>query len=249
MPARAPKALVLAAGLGSRIRSVSEAPKPLMRFGDRPILGHTLAWLARAGVTCAIINLHYKAEAVRAAIGDGSAYGLSVTYAFEPELLGAAGALANIQALADWPMLVVYGDSLVRFDLAALQRTHAEAGAEATVALFDQRLHRHTGIAGGHVQLGADGRVLGFTEGGAAAPDGPALVNAGVYMVEKGVLDLIAPGRLVDFGRDVFPAMLAQGRPLHGHVLEPSGFCLGLDTPESWAEGRRLLREGAVALA
>jgi NDP-sugar pyrophosphorylase family protein len=141
---------------------------------------------------------------------------------------------------------VVYGDNLLRFDIAALRRTHAAAGAEVTLALFDQSRHRHTGIAGGRVLLDAAGRVSGFTEG---AEGGSSLVNAGVYVVSASILDLIAPGRLVDFGRDVFPAMLAAGRGLQGHVIETSGFCLGLDTPESFAAGQALVANGELVLA
>jgi NDP-sugar pyrophosphorylase family protein len=89
--------------------------------------------------------------------------------------------------------------------------------------------------------------VDAFVEGGEAA--GSSLVNAGVYLAEPSVLDLIPAGRLVDFGREVFPAMLAAGRRLQGHVIEDGGYCLGLDTPESYAAGRRLLAEGRLTLS
>lgn len=243
------KALVLAAGLGSRIRDVAgDLPKPLMPFGGAPILAHNLRWLAASGVTHAWINLHYGADAIRSRIGDGSAFGLAITYVYEPELLGTAGALGNIAADVGETMLVVYGDSVVRFDLSALQARHRASGAQATVALFDQDRHLNTGIAGGRVRVAADGTIAEFVEGPGAAGLS-SLVNAGVYAVEPAVLDLIAPGRLVDFGRDVFPAMLAQGRKLGAHVIDETGLCLGLDTPESHAAGQRLLAEGRLVLA
>lgn len=243
------KALVLAAGLGSRIRDVAgDLPKPLMPFGGAPILAHNLRWLAASGVSHAWINLHYGADAIRREIGDGSAFGLTIAYVFEPELLGTAGALGNIGGDITDTTLVVYGDSVVRFDLAALQAGHRASGAQATVALFDQERHLNTGIAGGRVRVAADGTIAEFVEGPGAAGLS-RLVNAGVYAVEPQVLDLIPPGRLVDFGRDVFPAMLAQGRMLGAHVLDASGLCLGLDTPESHAAGQRLLAEGRLVLA
>lgn len=248
MDSPAPKALVLAAGMGSRIRAVAgDKPKPLMPFGDRPILAHTLGWLASAGVAEAWINLHYGADQIRGEIGDGEALGLSIHYVFEPELLGTAGALANIAEAFAQTMLVVYGDSMVRFDLDALLRAHRASGAEATVALFDRERHHNTGIAGGRVRLGERNAIVQFVEGAAGA-EASSLVNAGVYALEPSVLDLIPRGRLVDFGRDVFPAMLAEGRALLGHVIEPDGFCLGLDTPESHAAAQKLLLSGALAL-
>ena len=111
------------------------------------------------------INLHYGADQIRAAIGDGGSFGLRVHYVFEPELLGTAGALANIAHVVNEPMLVVYGDSLVRCDLTTLEQAHRAARAEATVALFDRDRHPHTGIAGGRVRLDADSRVTAFIEG------------------------------------------------------------------------------------
>ncbi|MHB8285481.1 MAG: nucleotidyltransferase family protein [Caulobacteraceae bacterium] len=244
--APAPRALVLAAGLGSRIRSVAgDRPKPLLPLGGEPILARNLRWLAESGVREVWINLHYAGEAIRAEIGDGSTLGLNISYVHEPDLLGTAGALANIADVFTQTMLVVYGDSLVRLDLQALRDRHAASGAVATLALFDQDRNLHTGIAGGRVLLDAADYVTAFVEGGDPAVTG-GLVNAGVYLVEPTVLDFIPRGRLVDFGREVFPALLAQGRPLAGHVIEPAGYCLGLDTPESFAAGERLLDQGRL---
>jgi mannose-1-phosphate guanylyltransferase len=242
------RALVLAAGMGSRIRAISgDRPKPLLPFGGAPILAHNLRWLAASGVTEVWINLHFAAEAIKAEIGDGAAFGLAIHYVYEPELLGTAGALANIAAAFEQRMWVVYGDSLVRCDLASLAQVHAKASAEVTVALFDQDRHPHTGIAGGRVVLATDGAISAFVEG--AAGSASSLVNAGVYLAEPSILDLIPTGRLVDFGRDVFPAMLAAKRKLAGHVIEAQGFCLGLDTPDSYAAGQRLLAENRLVLS
>lgn len=242
------KALVLAAGMGSRIREVAgDLPKPLVPFGGDAILAHNLRWLTDSGVQEVWINLHYAADAIRAAIGDGSAFGLRVHYVYEPELLGTAGALGNIRQVFDETMLVVYGDSVVRCDLAALATRHYVHKAEATIALFDRDRHAHTGIAGGRVRITGDQAVERFLEGmGDAATD--PLVNAGVYMAEPSILDLIPTEGLVDFGRDVFPKMLQQGRRLNAYVIEDGGYCLGLDTPQSYAAGVALLEQGRVSL-
>ena len=240
------KALVLAAGLGSRIRSVAgDLPKPLLCVAGRPILAHTLSWLAGSGVRQVWINLHYGAGAIRQTIGDGSAFGLEISYVFEPELLGTAGALANIVDVVTEPMLVVYGDSLVRCDLAGLAKAREAAGAEAAIALFDRDRHLHTGIAGGRVELDGSGQVRAFTEG---ATGGSSLVNAGVYAVAPSILALIPTGQAADFGRDVFPAMLERGRAVTGWVMDDAGFCLGLDTPQAHAVGTALIAEGKVIL-
>jgi NDP-sugar pyrophosphorylase family protein len=215
-----------------------------MPIAGRPILVHNLRWLAEAGVREVWINLHFGADLIPAAIGDGSAFGLAITYVHEPALLGTAGALANLGDVFGQTMLVVYGDSLVKLDMAALLAAHEVNGAEATLSLFDRDRHPHTGIAGGRVRVGAGDLVTAMIEGGGSS--GPGLVNAGVYAVEPSILDLIPAGRAVDFGHDVFPAMLAQGRRLGAYLMGPDSYCLGLDTPESLAVGEALIRERVV---
>lgn len=240
------KALVLAAGLGSRIRTVSgDLPKPLMRVAGAPILAHNLNWLAASGVGEVWINLHYGADAIRQTIGDGTAFGLNITYVYEPELLGTAGALANIAEVITGPMLVVYGDNLVRCDLGGLTQALQASKAPLALALFDRDRHPHTGIAGGRVELDDLGRVSAFVEGGQSPS---SLVNAGVYAANREILDFIPRGRAIDFGKDVFPAMIVEGRPPAGWVMDQDGFCLGLDTPESHAAGTALIAEGRVSL-
>lgn len=241
------KALLLAAGLGSRIRKVvGDLPKPLAPFAGHPIMVHNLRWLARSGVSDVWINLHYQADMIREVIGDGSDFGLRTHFVYEPELLGTAGALGNIADVFDETMLLVYGDNIVRCDLDALRAQHRMRAAEVTIALFDQDRHHHTGIAGGRVLINDAGAVTGFVEG--SASDSP-LVNAGVYALEPSILDLIPRSGLVDFGRDVFPAMLSRGRSLEAYVIEDGGFCLGLDTPESYAAGQGLLLSGRIRLS
>ncbi|OXE37654.1 MAG: hypothetical protein CGW95_00295 [Phenylobacterium zucineum] len=242
-------ALVLAAGLGSRIRHIAGGlPKPLMPFGNSTILEHNLAWLAVAGIRDAWINLHYGADLIRSRIGDGSAYGLRVHYVYEPELLGTAGALKNFGPAANQSMLLVYGDNVVRFDLDKLNQAHERSGAEATVVVYDRHRHLNTGIAGGGVQIADDFAITRFVEGPKTARMS-SLVNAGVYRLEPSILDLIHPGVSTDFGRDVFPAMVKQDRKLMAHIMDDAGLCLGLDTPESHAAGQSLLSDNRLVLA
>jgi NDP-sugar pyrophosphorylase family protein len=239
-------ALVLAAGVGSRLRALSgDLPKPLTLIAGVPLLTHNLRWLRQSGVDQVFINLHYKGQRIKDVIGDGAGFGLEIDYVFEPELLGTAGALANLGDRFERSMFVVYGDNLCRFSLADLAATHRSAAPAATIALFDPDHHANTGIAGGRVTLANDGRITGFIEG---AGDSGSLVNTGVYVVEPGIKRQIAPGRLVDFGREVFPALLASRARLQGHVIETGGFCLGLDTPEAYQRGVELLAHRVVEL-
>lgn len=238
------QALVLAAGLGSRLAAHSAEPKPLVRFRGRRLIERNLDWLAESGVRDIWINLHREPALFRAALGDGSGYGVRIRYSEEPEILGTAGGWKRLRREWRGSSLVIYGDNVMRFDLDGLARTHSERGALCTVALYDLSRHANTGLAGSRVAVGEDGRVLSFLEG--SARDDEALVSAGAYIVEPGLADRIGEG-FQDFGRDVFPSLAARGE-LRAHVMEADGYCLGLDTPEGFAVAESLAAAGRVRL-
>ena len=240
--------LVLAAGKSTRIQPISGGiPKPLLPIQDRTILERNLSWLAQSGIESVWINLHYQPEAIQTAIGDGSQFGLSVSYSLEPEILGTAGAYKNLELHWKGATLVVYGDSLVRFDLAKFQTAHQQSQADVTIALFDQNQHSHTAIAGGRVVMDAQNRISEFVETGSGEVPRSPLVNAAVYLIEPEILDLIPAQTFYDFSRDLFPQMLAEGYYLQGHLI--NGYCLGLDTPESYTNAMSLIESGKVKLA
>lgn len=226
-------ALILAAGHGARLGDLGRTvPKPLLPVGGTTPLERHLANCVRAGVATVCINTHHCAAQIRAAAGDGGRFGLRIVYSFEPELLGTAGALANFREhLGAAPFFVLYGDNLVTADLAALGRFHRAAGALVTVGL-----HRRADVSmSGMVVLDAAGRITRFVEKPAPAERAGDLVNAGVYVVEPGLYDLLPPPPC-DFGRDLFPRLMAAGRPLFGRLLD--GPVVPLDTPELLARAR-----------
>jgi mannose-1-phosphate guanylyltransferase len=238
-------ALVLAAGKSTRIAELAGGqPKPLLSIGGKPVIARTLDWLHESGVRNVWVNLHYRPNDIRSALGDGRRYGVTVNYSYEPEILGTAGAFRRLATEWRSTTLVVYGDNLVRFDLTALQAAHQGSGAPVTVALFDPDVNVNSRIAGGRVAIDDSKRVVSFVEG---ATSDARLVNAGVYLAEPAVCASIGEG-FQDFARDVFPA-LVQARALQGYVMEPSGYCIGLDTPESYRTAEDLVNSNAVALA
>jgi len=237
-------ALVLAAGRGSRLARVARTyPKPLVEIAGASVLAHNVRWLAGAGVRHIWMNLHHRPEPIRRAIGDGSAFGVSVSYLFEPTLLGTAGAALNLAYAWRRHLLVVYGDNLVRFSLADFLRFHEAHGDPVSIAVFDPLTQPNTGIAGGRVRLGPGGRVESFTEGKGA---GGGLVNAGVYLLAPEVRGAIPADHPSDFGRDVFPSLLGAGIPMRGYAIE--GFCLGLDTPAAYGRAIEMVHRGEVSI-
>ena len=225
---------MLAAGRGTRLAPVANGvPKPLVDVGGVTPLEHALRWVVAMRPERVWINVHEGAALVRERIG-AVVDGVPVSYSYEPDLLGTAGAWKQLATEWDATSLVVYGDNIMRFDLAALLRAHRAHGALATIAVFDPDLHANTGIGGGRVTLAGD-RVARFEEGGARG-----LVNAGVYGLEPELQDQI-PFGFSDFGADVLPVLAAQGL-LAAHVIEEGAYCLGVDTPERLALARDMLR-------
>jgi mannose-1-phosphate guanylyltransferase len=209
------RALVLAAGLGTRLRPLTgDTPKPLLPVLGQPILGYTLRRLAAAGCEAAAINLHHRGEQIRRALGDDFS-GLPLTWSDEPRLLGTLGALqplASFFAAADL-VLIVNGDSLCRWPLGELVRRHGESGARATLLLAARA---DPGDFGGGVAIDRAGSLVSLRPGAAnpeAAPGTRRRVFAGAHVLSRGLLERIAasqPPLPADIVRDLYEPLLAE---------------------------------------
>ena len=224
------QAVILVGGEGTRLRPVtSRVPKPVAPVVERPFVAYILDNLARHGVERAVFSTGYLAEAIEAVIGDGAGYGLEVAYAVESEPLGTAGAIANCDSLLDDGSFYVFnGDVLSDVDLSALAATHAARGAMGTIFLTPVDDPRRYGL----VELREDGSVASFLEK-PGEWEGTALINAGVYVLEPEVLEMIPRGRLFSIERGVFPKLAAAGS-LYGYV--DHGYWRDIGTPDSYLQ-------------
>ena len=200
------KAFLLAAGLGTRLRPITDTtPKCMLPVGGRPMLDIWLDELDRAGVDEVLVNLHYLPDVVRGHIAIRTAPP-KVCTVFEPELLGSAGTLLANRRWVDGEemFLACYADNLTDFDLRSLIGAHAEHGAIATLTVF----HSERPSAGGVVELDTAGRVTGFVE----KPAHPVsdLTNAGMYTFHPSVLDEIADTPPSDIGYDLLPRLVGR---------------------------------------
>jgi NDP-sugar pyrophosphorylase family protein len=230
-------AAVLAGGLGTRLRpAVADRPKVLAEVGGRPFLAYLLDQLARASFPEVVLLTGYGADQVRSAFGDVYA-GMRLTYSAEPAPLGTAGALRRaLPRLSADTVLLLNGDSYCDVDLDAFRRAHRARAAGASLVLA--RAPDATRF--GRARARADGRVVSFEEKG--ADRSPGWVNAGIYLLQRGPLEELAPGRPASLERDLLPAWVAGGRVWgfrHG------GPFLDIGTPESYAEARAFFRAGA----
>lgn len=228
-------AVVLAGGLGTRLRSVvSDRPKVLAETCGKPFLSHILDRLKVAGISEAVICTGYLGEQVEAAY-KGSYGGLRLSYSRESTPQGTAGALRSaLPLLGSDPVLVMNGDSLFQADLGELFERHRRLGARATLALA----HRPDTHRFGQVTIAEDGRVTVFEEKGSR--HGPGWINAGIYVIGRELLASIPAAGAVSLERECFPAWI--GRGLYGDPVE--GRFLDIGTPESYAAASEFFAAG-----
>ena len=232
------RAMILGAGRGTRLGELGKrVPKILVDVGGCPLLERQLSYLAREGVSRVVVNAHHLSESV---VEFAAAYTgpVDLHVAVEPQLLGTAGGVrAVLEHLGEDPFLVLYCDVVVDAPLKPIADEHRASGAVATVTVYET-----SEIEGkGTVEVDEDGRVVRFREKDPSVRP-PALVNAGVYVVEPELLAAWPPGRELDFGHDVFPAALAAGQRLQASRLPRPVIDMG--TPEGLAEARRRAAAG-----
>jgi mannose-1-phosphate guanylyltransferase len=212
------KAFLLAAGVGSRLRPVTDTvPKCMVPVGGQPMLDIWLDAFDRAGVEEVLVNLHHLPDVVGHHLEERAGPPRVRTF-FEPELLGSAGTLAANRAWVDGEemFLACYADNLTDFDLSSLIRAHREHGAIATLTVF----HSERPSAGGVMELDTTGTVIGFAE----KPANPAsdLVNAGMYAFDPGVLDELSGPPPRDIGYDLLPRLVGRAKaiPVEGYFQD-----------------------------
>ena len=210
----------------------------MVPVGGKPVLEHLLGLLRDYGITDVAINLHYRPEAIVDYFGDGGDFGVRITYSHEERLLGSAGAAKRLQPFLDETFVAIYGDVLCALDLDELLDLHRRCSAEATLALYRVPDPGRCGI----VETAADGRVVRFVE--KPAFDMGNLANAGVYVLEPSVLDLVPPGGAYDFGHDLFPDLLAQGRRMFARL--GSGYILDIGSMERYEQAQADYAAGLI---
>ncbi len=233
------QALLLAGGEGTRLRPLTHTtPKPVMPLAGRPFLSFMLDWAQSHGVDEAILSCGFMSDAVKLVLGD--IYdGMRLRYVVEDEPLGTAGPvrLAYDEGILEERLLVLNGDVLTDIDLTAEVEQHERTGARATLALYEVDDTSSYGV----VPTGEDGAVEAFIEkGGGDAPTNR--INAGAYVIERDVVELIPAGRAVSFELEVFPSLVGDG--LFGY--EAAGYWIDIGTPERYLEATWDLLAGRV---
>ena len=208
----------MAGGEGTRLRPLSLGqPKPMTPLFDRPVMEHIIALLRRSGITDIAVTLQYLPGVVKDYFGGGGEQGVRLEYFVEREPLGTAGSVKNcMDWLGEEDFLVISGDAVCDLDLSAALAFHRTRRSAATLVLC-----RHPApLEYGLVITDEEGRIERFIEKPSWGQVFSNQVNTGIYVLTRAAMDRVPAGRSYDFGKDLFPALLAQGEAMYGHVAE-----------------------------
>ena len=236
------QAIVLVGGEGTRLQPLTtHVPKPALTVVDRPFLAYMVEWLAGHGVTEIVLACGFLPDVLRAELGADEHEGVRLTYVVEPEPRGTAGAIrfaadALGEALGE-RFLALNGDVLADLDLGALLRSHEERRARASIALYEVEDSSTYGL----VSTDGDGAVLEFRE--KTGEQAPGAINAGAYVLERSLLELIPPGEAVSIEREVFPRLVGEGL----WALPLEGYWMDFGTPDRYLRATWDILEGRVA--
>jgi D-glycero-alpha-D-manno-heptose 1-phosphate guanylyltransferase len=235
---KTPTAMILAGGLGLRLRpAVSDRPKVLADVAGRPFLAYLLDQLAGWGIERAVLCTGFLGDLVRSRFG-ASYRTVELRYSQETSPMGTAGALRlALPCVETHEIVVLNGDSFCKVDLDVFRRWHRAHEARASLALVGSAETARFGS----VRVDAEGRVLEFLEKGGENTSG--LISAGVYLVERPLLEALPPGRALSLERDVFPSWIGHG--LFG--FRTPGPFVDIGTPDSYALAGSVLAEGGLS--
>jgi mannose-1-phosphate guanylyltransferase len=246
------KAMILAAGKGTRVRPITHTtPKPMIPILQKPVMEFLLELLRQHGFNEIMVNVSHLAEEIENYFRDGQRFGVQIAYSFEGriedgeligEAIGSAGGLKRIQDFQpffDDTFVVLCGDALIDLDLSEAVRRHRAKGALAS--LITKRVPADEVSSYGVVVTDEDGRVLSFQEKPAVEEAASDMINTGIYIFEPEVLDYIPSGETFDIGSDLFPKLVAAGAPFYALPMEFEWVDIG-KVPDYWQAIRSVLQ-------
>jgi mannose-1-phosphate guanylyltransferase len=246
------KAMILAAGKGTRVRPITHTiPKPMIPILQKPVMEFLLELLREHGFTEVMVNVSHLAEEIENYFRDGQRFGVEIAYSFEGRIedgeligdaLGSAGGLKkiqNFQRFFDDTFVVLCGDALIDLDLSEAVRRHREKGALAS--LITKRVPREQVSSYGVVVTDDDGRVRSFQEKPDVADAASDMINTGIYIFEPEVLEYVPSGVPFDIGSDLFPKLVESGAPFYALPMEFEWVDIG-KVPDYWQAIRSVLQ-------
>lgn len=240
------RAMILAAGFGTRLRPLTNTvPKALVPVAGRPLIEYGLLFLKAHGIEEVVINLHHLGEKIRATLGDGSIYGLRITYSPEDPILESGGGLKNAQPFLDGETFVVLNcDTIIDLDLHALRAAHRKTKAAATLVLRPDSEAARYGI----LETDVTNRIRRFL-GQPSEVNEPlsSYMFTGLQLLEPRIFAFMPEAKPFSTTRATYPAMLHAGEPLYGFIH--TGTWMTVDDAEAMARATQAIVSGQVRLS
>lgn len=233
------KAVVMAGGEGTRLRPLtSNQPKPMVPVFNQPIMEYIIELLKNHRITDIVVTLQFMPHMIQSFFGDGSDIGVNLSYAVEQQPLGTAGSVKNAADHLKDTFIVISGDALTDIDLGRLIEFHKKKRSMATIALKRVENPLEFGV----VITNEDGVIERFLEKPTWGEVFSDTINTGIYVLEPEIFDYIADGESVDFSKDVFPRVLADGKPLFGCVVD--GYWCDIGNYEQYVQAHQDIMQG-----
>lgn len=212
------KAVILAAGLGTRLKPFTDnLPKVMMPLCGKPLLEHQINWLKKFGFEDILINLHYYPEKITDYFGDGKKFGGKITYFYEDPILGTAGAMKNMKKSLDETFLVIYGDVVHRVNLKKLVDFHQEKKAIATLTVGENGRWKDTDL----LDLDQDGKIIFWHKRPYLKQPKSKITNLAILVLEPEVIPLIPKKEPpIDFSQEVSPLLVSKKMPIYGYLTD-----------------------------
>ena len=228
------KAVILVGGEATRLRPLTcNTPKIMIPVLNRPFLEHLIGYLKRHNITDIVLAVGKSPGQIRDYFGDGSKLGVRLTYSTEDSPLGTAGAVKNAEKFLDDSFVVLNGDVFTDIDISVMARRHHDNKAAASLALTAVEDPTIYGV----VETNSEGRVKRFIEKPSRDRVTTNMINAGIYILEPGILSCIAPKAFSMFERNVFPPLLEKGLAIYGYPF--LDYWIDMGTPEKYAKLQR----------
>lgn len=235
------KAVIMAGGQGTRLRPLtSNQPKPMVPVANKPLMEHTVGLLKKYSFDDIVVTLQFLPTLIANYFGDGSSWGVNVSYITEESPLGTAGSVRNARAFLDSPFLVVSGDALTDIDPSEVVEFHRSRGSMVTIVLKKVPDPLEFGL----VITDGDGRISRFLEKPGWGEVFSDTINTGIYVIEPEVLSFIPDDRPFDFSQDLFPQLLEDGIPMYGYVAD--GYWCDVGNLEQYLAVHRDILDGLV---
>ncbi len=209
------KAVVMAGGEGSRLRPLTiRRPKPMVPIAGKPVMEHILNLLKRHGITDVVVTVQYLASNIEDYFGNGSQFGMHITYSREDVPLGTAGSVKNAEEQLTEPFLVISGDALTDYNLTEIIKYHEEKKSLATITLA----HVANPLEFGVIITNEDGHIAQFLEKPSWGEVFSDTINTGIYVIDPQIFSYFEKDKPYDFSQELFPYMLRKGDPIYGYV-------------------------------